>query len=178
MKVAGRRTFELLALAGLAWLGAASVTIPAADGQVRVYSNADLEKFGPPSAPKERSELEAEWDAVAEYLEREYARIAAERQYLLAQRASDRADRLVENQVSRRPVFVGPWWGAIGAPLFFHPNLVPRVPTDGPWPGERPRIGRGSLRAFMSYRDTIHGRPRLSARGHAPTAPRERPDSR
>jgi hypothetical protein len=49
--------------------------------QVRVYTNADLEKYGPPSEPVEKAERDDElgWQFVTDFIEREHARLDQQR---------------------------------------------------------------------------------------------------
>jgi hypothetical protein len=53
---------------------------------VRVYTNADLERFGPVSDTAAPAPEGAGWEFVAEFLEREYGRLDAERAYDLERR--------------------------------------------------------------------------------------------
>ena len=64
-------------------LVAAGVGACAQDGEVPLYTNADLEQFGAPenpvSPPPPAEDAERQWDFVQEHLDREYSRIDADR---------------------------------------------------------------------------------------------------
>jgi len=129
---------------------------------VRVYTNADLEKFGPP-APRVPPLVETEvgWRFVTEFIEREQARIDAERENDLKRREADRLDRMAEaRDRSWGGGYLPGWW----------PGLCPESSVASPpvremWPAGRvPYLGGASWqRNFLYRRETIHGRPPLSA---------------
>jgi hypothetical protein len=80
-------------------LGAATGVSFAEGETVRVYTNADLLKFGPPpespSAPSQRHPDEESWKFVTDFIERQRARIESERRGELERRLVDaRVDEL------------------------------------------------------------------------------------
>jgi hypothetical protein len=105
---------------------------PAAAGeQVRVYTNTDLEKYGPPSEPVEKAEQDDElgWQFVTDFIEREHARLEQQRR-----RELDR--QLVEAEVdeldrrSRRTSIALPYYYN-----YYYPGRVGRgrrVGTESP----------------------------------------------
>jgi hypothetical protein len=82
-------------------LAAGPVLADEENGEVRVYTNEDLLlKYGPPPSEPAGQPVrdDAAWDFVAEFLEREYARLDADRAYDLEHRRVE----LEEEAVSRR----------------------------------------------------------------------------
>jgi hypothetical protein len=102
--------------------GAAAQTGPSADGAgdepVRVYTNADLERFGPPSPGPEPATVgdDRGWEFVREFLAREHARLDAERAWDLERRRVE----IEEERVLRerwRTVWYYPGYGyTVGYP--------------------------------------------------------------
>ena len=99
-------------------------------GETPVYTNADLEKFGPPSetAPVPIDE-DASWEFVGDFLAREQAKIESERAADLARREveikQDRPPRLPRY----RPAY--PVYGNIHVGYHPHPFRI-AIPYDHP----------------------------------------------
>ncbi len=175
------RTSRLLALAtlGLAvWLFHPHGTRACdPDGDARehdcptLYTNADLERFGPPSpppaaAPAAVREDEA-WAFVEGFLERQSMRLQADRRYELELRELEVLRRQCEEDEGRAR-FVAPFLGIHGtsflAPNFrfsrrHGPKAAPSPPRD-PSPHGRPF----DPRSFMNQRPTIHAQPPARSR--------------
>ncbi len=110
-------------------------------GDVPLYTNADLEKFGTASsAPGQPiAETEAGWRAVQEFLDREYARIEADRAYEQQRLESDRRNALVAAE-SRRPAGR---WILPGLHRFGCGPLLNGSPLECRGPDFPQRTGRG-----------------------------------
>ncbi len=114
---------------------------PPAEEPVRLYTNADLEKFGPPTGPDApvRVPDAGEWRIVQEFLDREHARLDAERRYELDRAAlepevaPDEGDRL-------RGYF--PFYGWYGYPGMY--PYGPRYRDHGVRGADRRRHGERS----------------------------------
>ena len=93
----------LLAVLAAGPLAAQTGPLPG-DGEpvepVRVYTNADLERFGPPSGDAEPVAVDDDrgWEFVTEFLAREHARLDAERSHELERRRA-----AIEEEVAARP---------------------------------------------------------------------------
>jgi hypothetical protein len=80
--------------------------VPAASaGSIPLYTGEDLDRmFGPappaPSDPVDKSRPE-DWRFVEQFLDRQYSRIDADRDYDLSKRSLD----IAENRVARRPIY-------------------------------------------------------------------------
>jgi hypothetical protein len=96
---------------------AAGTGIGAQDDEVPLYTNADLEKFGPPSAPAPETPppatetADGQWRFVQEHLEREYARMAYDRGLELEESLGDPAYRPEENAPAVYPYYGWGLWG-------------------------------------------------------------------
>jgi hypothetical protein len=109
------------------------------DGEVRLYTNADLERF--PLLPD--SEVEAarpaadDWRVVTDYLQRQYARVDAERAYALERERAEAEVDLIRRGAGRR---------TYGLPYtFLRYGPYHRVPRKPPRDGAIGRITRGLL---------------------------------
>ncbi|MBZ5637975.1 MAG: hypothetical protein LAO51_04365 [Acidobacteriia bacterium] len=101
----------------------------APEESVPLYTNADLLKFGPPSGPDEavRTRDEGEWEFVQAFLDREYARVDAERDYEIERSVTE---GLLHPAVSSCPRYVAPYRGVYG-----FPGVMPfRYPRSEAWP--------------------------------------------
>jgi len=99
-------SFAMVRVIAASMLLAASAAV--AEEPVRVYTNDDLERmFGPPpppvSEPVDKSGPQ-DWGWVEGYLDRQYARIDADRQYELDKRVLDIAE---ERTYTRTPYYYG-----------------------------------------------------------------------
>jgi hypothetical protein len=132
---------------------------PAAGEPVPLYTNADLEKFGPPSGPNEPVWVQdkGEWQFVREFLDRAYARLDAERRHDLERAAMDRVPP------SGRPRYALPYAGYWGYPAW-RPYGSPRWNARPPDASGRPPGARGNEGATRPDR----GMPR-----HPEPMPRE-----
>jgi hypothetical protein len=90
---------------------------------VRVYTNADLERFGPPSVDAEPAAADDDpgWEFVTEFLAREHERLDAQRSYDLERRRTDLAEEAAERRRAR-PVYFYPYYGH----RFVHVGRHPR----------------------------------------------------
>lgn len=117
--------------------GAACLAQAADDAGVRVYTNDDLEPL-PESPPPPATEPEDRdgWAFVADHLEREYARIDAQRGYEL-----ERTRVVAETERSDEPVYSLPWsfygWAGWAPPERHRPKHHAR-PEVGRLPAIRP----------------------------------------
>ncbi len=142
----------LLGLAGLA--GLAGWPAIAADDSVRVYTNADLEALAPlptQDRPIARHD-ETEWSRVEAWLEREYARIDAERErrHELELAEIEAEETEVCCGTSHRSIW--PLWPIVAGPR----------PADHPRPARRVEAPAGP--AAGSSRAVPQRDPRLGAR--------------
>jgi hypothetical protein len=147
-----------------AWAGAQE------QEEVPLYTNADLEKYGPPETPNPappppaRQEDDGRWEFVQEHLDREYDRIATDRRLDLEESLVQPAPEPVDDGYVGYPIYgrYGLWgfgnygWGRYrtgdwvsDAFRFYydqraarHGYLVPRK-THPPIPGPVPRIHEG-----------------------------------
>lgn len=113
------------------------------DEPVPLYTNADLERFAPapaPSVPVAATDREGDWRFVVEFLEREQARLDAERarELELKRLEAEAAARRVESQ---RPRYVLP---------AFYPYCGILPPTICPRPC--PRQPPGTVRPMLPAR--------------------------
>jgi hypothetical protein len=105
------------------------VTGTAPDEPVPLYTNADLAKFGPPGGTDQpvRVQDEGKWEFVQAFLDREYARVDAEREHDLRRAAAEGRLRQVAPTCAR---YVAPFLGVYG-----FPGVMPfRYPRTGAWP--------------------------------------------
>lgn len=95
---------------------AAQTGPPPGDGEfvepARVYTNADLERFGPPSVDAEPAAAKDDpgWEFVTEFLAREHERLDAQRAYDLERRRADLAEETAERRRAL-PVYYYPCYG-------------------------------------------------------------------
>jgi len=102
----------------------AAQTGPRSDGEpVRVYTNADLERFGPPSvdAAPATADDDPGWEFVTEFLAREYERLDAQRSYDLERRRAALEEEAVDRRRAR-PIYRYPYYGH----RFIHVGRHPR----------------------------------------------------
>ena len=130
----------------VAFLMPLAVSVPAADGgveppsgpggdraeSVRVYTNRDLERFGPPDDTTAAPPRDPGWEFVTDFLEREYRRLDADRAFDLERRRVEAETEAIR----RRPDH----WHLPVAPFVTHP-VGPRRFRHGYHPG-RGRGGR------------------------------------
>lgn len=130
------------ALTALLAVSLAPAGVPAAEATEaapRLYTNADLARFGDPSPLRSTpiAAHESGWLDVQAFLDREYARIDAERRHELTRRESERRDRMIDGGRERSPRALPlawhRWWlaagecgNAITAPV--RPGRQPRNP--------------------------------------------------
>ena len=126
----------VLALIGLATSG---VPAQAEDDPVRLYTNADLERFGEAS-PADTHPVdyddEAAWRFVTEFLDREHRRLDADRAHDLAQRRAQTEENLADRATRRRSYGVP--LGVLGyglrgghRPKHFRRNVHGGLPSAG-----------------------------------------------
>lgn len=124
----GFRTYALRMrlLDSVGLLIVSALLAPAAESSetVRLYTNSDLERLGPPvaSATQPIPGSSLDWVDLDRFLEREYARIDAERRHDLERRDADRRDRLARAVTRDEDFWIPsgtywPFWGA-GYPHF------------------------------------------------------------
>jgi hypothetical protein len=98
---------------------AAQPGLPVADREgaeaiepVRVYTNADLERFGPPEAAADPAAADEDpgWEFVTEFLAREYERLDAERSFDLERRRAALEEETASRRRSR-PGYYRPYLG-------------------------------------------------------------------
>lgn len=94
----------------LVWTAAAAPAGTGDETTVRVYTNADLERFGPRAEPCPGPPVDdsAERRFVADFIEREYARIAEDKRLSLERELLDRRSE------PPAPRWVAPWFGVYG----------------------------------------------------------------
>jgi len=115
----------------LVWPAMLPSTARAEDGEVRLYTNDDLERF--PTLPD--SEVEAsrpsndEWRFVTDYLERQYSRLDADRKHSMERDRAEAEVDLIRRQANRR---------TYGLPFYWN-----RYDSWNGAPGRRP--GKGAL---------------------------------
>lgn len=116
---------------------------------VRVYTNADLERFGPPSVDAEpaATDVDPGWEFVTEFLAREHERLDAQRAYDLERRRADLAEKATERRRAR-PVYYYPYYGH----TFTHVSRYPR--------GHR--IGKVAKKTVGGPIVPLHARPTLA----------------
>ncbi len=170
--VAGVVLALLLATPGLAQAGGDSASwadaVPADRGDaVRVYTNADLEKYAVYAGRPEPEPVAAEsWDAVQEFLDRQHRRIDADRRHEL-ERA--RLDRLSEPVIAV-PRYVPPFGLRPFFPGFRHLHGFGRHAHRPPEP---PRLPHGDGRGIHG---PGHGRfSDLKGEDAVPGPPAHRP---
>jgi hypothetical protein len=145
----------------------------AADTAPRLYTNADLDALGSVPAQTERiadaSETRAaDWQFVTDFLDRQHARLDAERSLALERRRVEQEEAYVEDDHYVFPAGWGygyGWWGA------WRPN-VPGVhpPRHGLHPSPHLAPGRHPHR--------LHGHVRQRPPAPAPQPQRPRPGNR
>jgi hypothetical protein len=106
--------------------------------EVPLYTNEDLDKYGPPSGPDVPVAVavasgDGDWRAVQQFLDREYARLDAERRYEL-EREALRLRAAAEEE--RQPTYLVPWAGVYGYPYWSgcrrpHRGGRPKHPAPG-----------------------------------------------
>lgn len=147
---------------------AAAGRAAAAESKARVYTNADLEKFGSPAsaaAPAAAFDETQAWRFVSEFLERQTLALEAERRLEIERRAIEASRSESERW---RPRLVAPFAGVFGTTLIALPFRFPRL-EDAPAP--RPAAARTSPhgrpfdpRAFMSSRPALPPTPAVRSR--------------
>ena len=96
----------------LVWTAAAGVASGADEGEVRLYTNADLERF--PTSPD--SEVVAshpttdEWRFVTDYLKSQYTRLDADRKYSMERERAEAETDLIRHQANRRTYGLPVYW--------------------------------------------------------------------
>jgi hypothetical protein len=133
----------------------------APDEPVPVYTNADLERFGPSDAPAGpvTTPDEGDWEFVQAFLDREYARVDTERDYELLRAAAAERAWLLENP---RPRYVAPYRGVYGSSW-----VMPwRYPHAGGWHSHSPY----SSHPGAGYRGSLPV-PTVPRRHHSITRP-------
>jgi hypothetical protein len=129
---------------------------PAGDeDRPRLYTNADLERFGPPSsAPPTLPPLDpGGWPFVQEFLERERAKLQEERAHELTRETlAIERERSAEADRTRRDYRYYGWppW-----------TVFPRIPDPKPSPQQPkvPAVQRKFDPRFEGERPTLHSRP-------------------
>jgi hypothetical protein len=143
-----------------------SVWMPAAGAEdaPRVYTNADLERFnrpaaGAPAAPTgSAADPASEWKYVQDFLDREYARIDADRRHRLEVRESDRQERESETWKHGR-YWVGGSIGAAYWPGWWTSPRAAEPPRPSLYPWHGPYRPGAHQRAFLDYRVNFQGGP-------------------
>ena len=143
----------------MAWMLLASATVATAaeiGEPVPLYTNADLEKFGPPAEVSPATVVEDPgWEFVIDFLERERAGIDADRAHALDQRHVG----LAEDEAARRPAF------GHGYPTFYAHPFVHRTHRPA---RARPGVHRGSPSNALGNRIVpLHARPSNAMRQRA-----------
>ena len=119
-----------LLVAAVAGPLAAQTGPPRGDGEpvetvepVRVYTNADLDRFGPPSIDADPAAKDDDpgWEFVTEFLAREYERLDAERSYDLERRLSALEAEAAERR-RVRPTYYYPYYGHAFTHVGRHPG--------------------------------------------------------
>jgi hypothetical protein len=139
-------------------LGLSAGAVPAAEppssGEapepVRLYTNADLEQFGPPTAPDAPVDagIPGDWAFVQAFIDREYARLDVEFDRALARSAAEAAPPASSH-------YVLPYAGWYGG--YYPYSWRGRTPHHGA--GTRPEPRSHESRAPMHFRP---GPPRMS----------------
>ena len=144
----GRRTC-ILGVALLATLASVDAAHSAPE-PVRVYTNADLDRLGPaPGSSPVAATPVASWDEIERFLERQYARIDADRRNDLERRQSERNDVAAEPVYSATTPLWYNWyyWGPWEPDTTAH--RASPVPHRSRFGGARPpRRGDGRGRGF------------------------------
>ena len=115
------------------------------DGEVRLYTNADLERF--PSLPSSTVEAstpsEEEWRFVTGYLDRQYERLDKDRAYEMKRRREEAEVELIQRRANRRTYGLPLYWGRFG-----HFGRVPGRPGGDHTAGRlvRAALPDGSIR--------------------------------
>jgi len=119
---------------------------------VRVYTNADLERLGPPSAGNQvrTGADDPGWEFVTEFLAREHARLDAERAWELARRRA-----VLEEEAALPPRIYG--WSPHA--FYGHPHG-----RSGRHPGRRSEKGMSSRAGLVV---PLHARPSLALTARA-----------
>jgi len=96
----------------LVWPAMVPSSARAEDGEVRLYTNIDLERF--PTLPA--SEVEAsrpsadEWRFVTDYLDRQYTRLDADREHSMERDRAEAEVDLIRRQANRRTYGLPVYW--------------------------------------------------------------------
>lgn len=174
----GPKSFGAVAIVVLAAIPAFA---SGADGEtVPLYTNEDLEQFGPPAERSgvvvPRPDPALQWKFVRQYLDRQYERIDAERQWRMELVRMREEEEARDAEVRSRQYLLLPPF--VGYPGFYrHPGRR-GADSHGDFGA---KTGRGHatagpserydtkppLREFMSQRDAIHARPTVTRRGHS-----------
>lgn len=123
------------------------------DAEVRVYTNADLEKYGPPSPVEPREE--EDWTFVQEFIERERAEIASRRAYELERLRVEQEGEALAPEPEPRYVFPYP---IVRAP-WLKPRLGGNLHRPGRPPGDGPRREPTFREEYFSPIRPLHARP-------------------
>ena len=116
-------------------LAALALSAPRAEDEdrVRLYTNADLERFPalPDSSVVAGQPSAEEWRFVTEYIDRQYERLDADRSHLLERERTEAESEWIRHRAGRRSYGLPLYWG--------HYPARPRVPRaeDGRDRGER-----------------------------------------
>lgn len=142
---------------------AAGATTVAAPPPARLYTNADLERFGPShprAAPPEAFDEAGAWQFVSDFLERQRIALEAEQKLRLERQAIEAVGAGPE-RCRRR--YVAPFAGVFGSTLVALPFRFPRLdaaPAPRPAPSATsPHRSPFDPRAFMSARPTLSAGP-------------------
>jgi hypothetical protein len=169
------RTARLISLFAAVLLVAGGTIARAESGEddpVRLYTNEDLAKYAPPPGSHPRpSEPEPSWESIVQFLDRQYARLDAERRLDLERaRVESEVDLRRGDRDRSGALVLAPWSRPCGLPRArpYRSRWPGRGPAEPPSAGPSSRH-RPPLREFMSRRETIHGQPRLTPRSTRPT---------
>ena len=136
------------------------------EGELRLYTNADLKRSEPISAPPREpaARPDLDWAFVVQFLDRQHALLEAEKRYRLEREAIDRMAEAAA-AASRRRSYLAPFGGVFGFharplrhPGALKPHRLPESSVHGAGP---------PMREFLSRRITLHGRPPAGGHGAA-----------
>jgi hypothetical protein len=133
---------------------------PRADEAVPLYTNADLEKFGPRTAPAGpvRFPDAGEWRFVQEFLDRQYSRVDADRRHDLDRAVVDEYTAPPEPRYRLLSPYYG-YYGYHGYNAYAEYNGYPGYPRTYPYgvPAQDRRLhGAGHGHGAGDYRDVAN----------------------